>query len=153
MTVKIRRARKSDIEAMIPMLGELFSIETDFVIDAEKQRSGLSLVLAARGKSVIFIAEAEEGDIAGMVTAQLVVSTAAGGYGALLEDMIVREKYRENGIGTALLGAIKNWALEKGAKRIQLLADRRNRPALIFYTGHRFFESSMRGFYLRLNDD
>jgi len=152
MTVKIRRARKTDIEAMIPMLSELFSIETDFVIDAEKQRAGLSLLFSARGKSVIFVAEDEDGEIAGMVTAQLVISTAAGGYGALLEDMIVREKYRESGIGTALLAAIKTWALEKGAKRIQLLADRRNRPALVFYTGQQFFESSMRGFYLKLKD-
>ena len=152
MAVKIRRARKADIDEMILMLGELFSIETDFVIDAEKQRAGLSLLITARGRSAIFVAEGEEGDIAGMATVQLVVTTAAGGYGALLEDMIVREKYRMGGIGTALLDAIKNWALEKGAKRIQLLADRRNRPALVFYTGHHFFESSMRGFYLKLNE-
>lgn len=150
MTVKIRRARETDIEAMIPMLGELFSIETDFVIDAEKQRAGLSLLLAGRSKSVIFVAEDESGEIAGMVTAQLVVSTAAGGYGALLEDMIVREKYRRSGIGGALLNAVTGWALKKGAQRIQLLADRRNRPALVFYSDKGFFESSMRGFYLKI---
>lgn len=148
----IRRAGKPDIEAMLPMLAELFSIETDFVIDAEKQRDGLSLLLSDSDKRVVIVAADENGELAGMTTAQLVVSTAAGGYGALLEDMIVRARYRKRGIGTALLAAVKDWAGQKGAKRIQLLADRRNRTALMFYTKHRFFESSMRGFYLKLSE-
>ncbi len=152
MTVRIRRAGKQDIEMMIPMLSELFSIETDFVIDAEKQRAGLSLLLSDSDKRIVFVAADDTGDIAGMVTAQLVASTAAGGYGALLEDMFVCERYRRSGVGKSLLTAVKDWASEKGAKRIQLLADRRNRPALVFYTGHHFSESSMRGFYLKLNE-
>ena len=148
----IRRATKKDIDAMIPMLGELFSIETDFVIDAGKQGDGLSLLLSSDDKRAVFIAEDDDGNIAGMVTVQLVVSTAAGGYGALLEDVIVREKYRRRKIGTALLDAVKSWAADKGAKRIQLLADRRNRPALVFYAGKGFLESSMRGFYLNIKE-
>ncbi len=153
MKIMIRRASKTDVDAMIPLLAELFSIETDFEIDHEKQRGGLDLLLSDSDKRMVYVAVDESGGMFGMVTAQLVVSTAAGGYAALLEDMIVREKYRQIGVGTALLEAIKDWALEKGAKRIQLLADRRNRPALAFYTRHRFFESSMRGFYLKLNND
>lgn len=148
----IRRATKKDIDAMIPMLGELFSIETDFVTNAGKQLAGLSFLFAGKSKSVIFVAEDDDGNIAGMVTVQLVVSTAVGGYGALLEDVIVREKYRRRKIGTALLDAVKSWAADKGAKRIQLLADQRNRPALVFYAGKGFLESSMRGFYLNIQE-
>lgn len=150
MTMMIRRAGKFDIEVMIPMIEELFSIETDFIIDAEAQRAGLSLLLSDSDRSVIFVAADENGNLTGMVTAQLVVSTAVGGYGALVEDMVVREKYQRSGIGSALLNTVQQWAVAKGARRIQLLADRRNRSALMFYARQGFGESSMCGFYLKL---
>ncbi len=68
-----------------------------------------------------------------MVTVQLVVSTAEGGASGLLEDMVVQEEARGGGIGARLLQAAEGWAFERGATRIQLLADRMNLPALRFY--------------------
>lgn len=149
MNVMIRRAGKPDLEAMVSMLSELFAIETDFVVDAEKQRDGLSLLLSDSDRRMIFVAVAGN-VLAGMVTAQLVVSTASGGHGALLEDLFVREAYRRSGVGSALVDTVKEWAAQKDARRIQLLADRRNRSARAFYTRHGFFESSLGGFYLPL---
>jgi len=149
MNMMIRRATQSDQEVLTQLLADLFTIETDYVIDHAKQKSGLMLLLADTGKNIIFVADCGQ-DIQGMVTAQLVVSTAAGGYAVLLEDMIVRENYRGHDIGSALFAAVKNWADEKGAKRIQLLTDQRNQPALIFYEKLGFSESSMCGLYLQL---
>jgi len=145
----IRRASKHDHPILIGLLTDLFSIETDFVIDASKQEAALLMMLADTDKRIVYVAMLDN-EIAGMVTAQLVVSTASGGYAALLEDMIVREHYRGGGVGTALLAAVKNWAVEKGAKRIQLLADQRNRPALFFYEKLGFSVSTMCGVYLQL---
>lgn len=149
MNMMIRRAGKPDIDALIRLLGELFSMETDFAINAEAQRAGLSLLLSDSDKRIIFVA-ADGPEIAGMVTAQLLVSTAAGGYGVLLEDLIVREKYRRCGLGGTLVDTVKAWAEKLGAKRIALLADQRNHAALDFYKRIGFAESSMRGFYLPL---
>ncbi len=145
--ITIRRAGKPDIDAMTSLLQELFSIETDFVIDAGKQKAGLMLLLADTDKRMVFVA-ADDLELAGMVTAQLVVSTAAGGHAALLEDMVVREKLRGRGIGAALFEAVQAWAAGKNAKRLQLLADERNKPALAFYKKLGFTGSRMRGFYL-----
>lgn len=145
--ITIRRAGKPDIDAMTSLLQELFSIETDFVIDVGKQKAGLMLLLADTDKRMVFVA-ADDQELAGMVTAQLVVSTAAGGHAALLEDMVVREKLRSRGIGAALFEAVQAWAAEKNAKRLQLLADERHEPALAFYKKLGFTGSRMRGFYL-----
>ncbi len=149
MSMMIRRAGKQDIDTLISFLQELFSIETDFVADHDKQRAGLSLLLGDSDKKIIFVAVCGQ-DVAGMVTAQLVVSTAAGGYAVLLEDMFVKDKFRRRGVGQALLDAIKSWAEGKDAKRIQLLADQRNETVLAFYERFGFSESSMCGFYLAM---
>ena len=73
------------------------------------------------------------GAVVGMVTAQLVVSTAEGGLSAWVEDLVVLATERRRGTGRALLEAVREWAEERGARRLQLLADRENAPALAFY--------------------
>jgi GNAT superfamily N-acetyltransferase len=74
-----------------------------------------------------------EGVVVGMVTAQLLISTAEGGTVALVEDMVVDSHYRGRGIGRRLMAAIEDWSRERGAKRLQLIADRTNFSALDFY--------------------
>lgn len=130
--IRIRRAGTGDLDALVRLLATLFAIEADFRADAARQRRGLSLLLAAPDRSAILVAE-REGAVVGMVTAQLVVSTAAGGPSVLVEDMVVEEAERGKGVGRALLEAIEGWARSMGATRLQLLADRENAPALAFY--------------------
>ncbi|AFV03022.1 acetyltransferase, GNAT family [Dehalobacter sp. DCA] len=71
--------------------------------------------------------------IIGMVTCQMLVSTAEGGPVALIEDMIVDAEHRGKGLGKQLISSIEEWAAEKGASRLQLLADKNNTPSLDFY--------------------
>jgi GNAT superfamily N-acetyltransferase len=78
------------------------------------------------------VAELEQKTI-GMCTAQLLVSTAEGGLKAIVEDMVIAEGYRGRGLGRKLLTAVEQWALHQGAKRLDLVADRHNTPALQFY--------------------
>jgi len=47
--------------------------------------------------------------------------------------MVVREQFRGQGVGKALLEKAKDWAKAKGAKRVQLVADADNAAALNFY--------------------
>jgi GNAT superfamily N-acetyltransferase len=68
-----------------------------------------------------------------MCTAQLVVSTAKGGFSGLVEDMVIRPEYRKGGLGRRLLEAVEKWCYGSGASRIQLLADKNNTKALTFY--------------------
>ena len=128
----LRGATAFDVDALVGLLGVLFAIEADFQPDAERQRDGLALLLDAPARSTVLVAE-RAGAVVGMVTAQLVVSTAEGGLSAWVEDLVVLASERRRGTGRALLEAVQAWAAERGARRLQLLADRENAPALAFY--------------------
>jgi len=128
----LRPATPADLDALVRLLEVLFTLEADFRPDPEKQRRGLSLLLADPARAAVVVAE-REGRVVGMVTAQLVVSTAEGAPSALVEDLVVEAAARGAGAGRRLLGAIEAWARARGATRLQLLADRDNTPALRFY--------------------
>ena len=149
MHIRLRKGVRADIDGLSTLLAGLFSLETDFTIDLEKQKAGLALFLDGREGRAIFVAE-DDGVLVGMVTCQLVISTAAGGYSVLLEDMYVLEAYRQKRVGTALIRQIQNWGTEQGAMRIQLVADERNTTARVFYKRLGFQGSFMTGLYLTL---
>ncbi|MDR0737137.1 MAG: GNAT family N-acetyltransferase [Zoogloeaceae bacterium] len=136
----VETADKTDIPALIELLALLFSIEQDFCPDPEKQRRGLERLLDAPENGVVFVARDMGGDgdcpknpAIGMASAQLVISTASGAPSAWVEDVVLRPEYRKMGIGRQLLAAAAAWARQKGARRLQLLADADNTPALAFY--------------------
>lgn len=128
----IRSATSGDLGALVRLLDALFSIEADFRPDAERQRRGLALMLERPEERCVLVAE-RAGAVVGMVTVQLVVSTAEGGLSGLVEDMVVDAAERGRGLGRRLLEAAEAWAAAHGATRLQLLADRENAPALRFY--------------------
>jgi GNAT superfamily N-acetyltransferase len=132
---RIREATPGDIDAMMILLQALFAIETDFEFLSHKARRGLELLLARmrEEQATVLVAE-HRGNIVGMCTLQLLVSTAEGGVAGLVEDMVVDENWRHRGIGRLLLQSLEQWGIAHGVSRIQLLADRQNQPALSFYT-------------------
>lgn len=131
-SILIREAETCDIQQMASLLEELFSIEEDFTFTRTIQQKGLAMMLGDRDNRCIMVAAMGE-QVIGMCSAQLLVSTAEGGKAALIEDMVVAGSYRGQGIGKKLLLSIEKWAYRKGAKRLQLLADRNNLHALDFY--------------------
>jgi GNAT superfamily N-acetyltransferase len=134
----IKPARPEDIPRLCDLLAELFSIESDFEPDREKQAKGLGMLMAApQGTSLVLVAVMEE-KIVGMATVQTLVSTAEGGRVGLVEDVIVGREFRGRGAGMRLLDGIAAWCREQGLKRVQLLADVENMPALDFYKNRRW---------------
>jgi len=129
--VIIRPARPGDIDSLTELLKILFTIEEDFVFDEMRQRRGLRMMLD-NDRACILTAEAD-GQVIGMCSGQLTVSTAEGGPALLVEDVVVRGDWHGRGIGRRLMESLGAWAGEKGASRLQLLADRNNGPALDFY--------------------
>ena len=128
----IRQARISDIDALVVLLKDLFSIEEDFTFSELIQRRGLRMMLCDQKNACIIVAEKNQ-KVIGMCSAQLLVSTAEGGRVAFVEDMAVAQPFRREGVGKKLLLSIEKWAGEQDAKRLQLLADQNNMPALRFY--------------------
>jgi len=130
--IRIMPACEADIPELIDLLAVLFSIEQDFTPDTDKQRRGLTTLLASSAGHIA-IARDQASRAVGMATAQLVISTAEGAPSAWIEDVVVREDWRGQGLGRALLDAVLAWARAQGAVRAQLLADLDNAPALAFY--------------------
>lgn len=127
----LRQARPQDLDELTALLTLLFTLEADFSCNAAKQRQGLAMLLA-NDRGCILVAE-EAGQVIGMCTGQVVISTAEGGPSVLVEDMVVAPGHRGQGVGRALIKAMAGWAREQGATRLQLLADTNNAPALAFY--------------------
>ncbi|MFM1912109.1 MAG: hypothetical protein RJB18_1500 [Pseudomonadota bacterium] len=139
--ISIENAGILDIPALVSLLAILFRIEADFQADVAKQTKGLTLLINATENGVIKVAKNQEGQIIGMVSAQLVISTEQGSKSAWIEDMVVEEAYRDKGVGKALLEAALIWVKGKGATRAQLLVDTQNTAALGYYA-HLGWEST-----------
>jgi len=130
--VSVRPATPVDLDALVGLLKDLFALEPDFRFDPVRQRRGLALLLEDRLRRAALVAESG-GVVVGMVTGQLLISTAEGGGSVLVEDLVVRESERRRGTGRKLVRAVEAWARGRGATRLQLLADRENEAALRFY--------------------
>ncbi len=131
--IDIQNAQMQDVPALVQLLNDLFSIEQDFKPDEPRQTAGLSLIIQNPSHAIIKVARNKNGDVIGMVSAQLVISSSQGTNSAWIEDMVVNEQYRAQGIGKQLLSSVLEWAKEKGATRAQLLVDLDNEPAIAYY--------------------
>ena len=126
-------ASGDDIPALVGLLAILFGIEKDFQPDISKQETGISLLINNTQTATIQVARNHANQVIGMVSAQLVISTAQGAPSAWVEDMVVDSAYRGQGIGKQLLQNALNWAKKNGATRAQLLVDIENSEALTYY--------------------
>lgn len=130
--VIIRPARPGDIDSLTGLLKILFTIEEDFLFNDMLQRRGLQMMLDNQ-RACVLAAEAD-GQVIGMCSGQLTVSTAEGGPTLLVEDVVVLPDWHGRGIGRRLMESLGAWAGQQGVWRLQLLADRNNGPALDFYS-------------------
>jgi len=131
--ISIRTAKPSDIAQLVALLESLFAIEADFDFDPDKQTRGIQLLME-NDQACILVAEAnDDKKLLGMCSIQTLISTAEGGAVGLLEDLVVAAGFRNQGIGAKLLAEAVCWAGQNGFKRLQLLADKNNAPALEFY--------------------
>jgi GNAT superfamily N-acetyltransferase len=132
MMVRVRPATEADLPCLVDLLQVLFAMEGDFRLDPERQRRGLAAMLADGERRAVFVAEGD-GLVVGMATGQLVISTAEGGAACIVEDVVVASNWRGHGLGGWLLDRVSGWARQRGASRLQLVADRENDAALRFY--------------------
>lgn len=135
--IEIRPAILTDLVSCVELLRLLFAIESDFAFHNDKAWRGLELLLAS-DKDILLVAHqhTEPQNVIAMCSVQTLISTAEGGAVGLIEDVIVSPNYRRKGIARQLLNYAEQWSAERGLKRLQLLADKRNDSALDFYSAH-----------------
>lgn len=140
--VSIVPANEADADAICQLLSALFSQEADFSVDTEKQTSAVNAILSHPEQGQILLVK-KDNIVAGMVSLLYLISTAMGGKVAMLEDMIIAEDYRSQGLGKRLLQAAIDFAHAQGCLRITLLTDANNDRAQQFYQQHGFVRSAM----------
>lgn len=139
--LRIEPATLDDLPELTGLLMDLFSQETDFTPNREKQLRGLRLILEQPSRGRIFVLRNTQ-KIIGMINLLITISTAEGGFVLLLEDLVIQQEHRRQGYGSRLMKHAIDFARQKKFLRITLLTDRPNRSRE-FYGKHGFTESGM----------
>jgi GNAT superfamily N-acetyltransferase len=142
MSIEINFAVTEDLPHLADLLTELFTLESDFRPDRDRQLRGLRLILDNPAMGRLFVLR-DAGQVLGMANALVTVSTAEGGRVLLLEDVIVKREHRGKGLGKMLVEHVLAWAKTQGMTRVTLLADKGNTAALDFYRKLGFDDSHM----------
>ena len=134
----VRAATENDIPRILELYSQL-AIESS---EAEKRqapaldnhRQAFSMINALPGCELL-IAE-EEGEVIGTMMVMIVpnLSHDAAPW-AVVENVVVDNRYRRKGVGKLLMDYIKTRAEEVGCYKIQLSSDKRRDEA------HKFYES------------
>ena len=142
MNIVIDFATSNDLPQLADLLAELFTLESDFKPERDKQLRGLRTILDEPELGKLFVLRVD-GKVAGMANALITISTAEGERALLLEDVIVQREYRGGGLGRRLIEHVLEWAKRRGMVRVTLLTDRNNQAALDFYSKLGFEHSHM----------
>uniref|UniRef100_Q31FY7 Acetyltransferase, GNAT family n=1 Tax=Hydrogenovibrio crunogenus (strain DSM 25203 / XCL-2) TaxID=317025 RepID=Q31FY7_HYDCU len=146
----IRNADQNDLTAITSLLEQLFSIEADFDFDAEKHQAALTHIIQETDCACI-VAANNQNQVIGVCTAQWVYSTATGNKSAWIEDMVIDQAYRGQGIGQKLLNHIIEWCQQAGCGRAQLVYDLENTAAIEFYRKQDFKKTQLGVFSIPLH--
>src|SRR3954453_16438366 len=131
-----------DLDELSLLLGELFSEESDFCPDKEKQLRGLRLIFEQPNRGRVFVLR-EDRTIVGMINLLFTISTAEGGFVMVLEDLVIHKTFQGKGYGSRPLADGIEIAKQKNFLRITLLTDRPSLRSQSFFKRYGFFESSM----------
>ena len=142
-------ARRDELPQLVALLTILFSEESEFAPDYEKQTRALEKILSDESVGTIYVAR-DEGQVVAMASLLYTVSTAEGGTAALFEDLVVQPTHRGQGIATALAGFAIAEARGRGVLRLTLLTDMQNERAQELYRRLGFIDSSMKPMRLKL---
>ncbi|NQZ42738.1 MAG: GNAT family N-acetyltransferase [Flavobacteriaceae bacterium] len=131
MDYSIRDAVAEDMDDVLGLIKELASYENEL---DEVEVTSTELIadgFGAEKRFHCFVAEAEK-EVVGIALVFERYSTWKGRV-VHLEDLIVTEKMRGSGLGTALLKAVVSYADERQAKRVSWEVLDWNEPAIKFY--------------------
>ena len=131
MKITIRKANREDYPVILELIKELalFERAPEKVINTVERMNEEDQYFEA------LVAEKDDGEIAGMALYFFAYYTWVG-KSLYLDDLIVKEKYRGNKIGTKLLEEIMDIAKKTKCKRVRWQVLDWNTPAIDFYKAY-----------------
>ena len=133
MASVVRAATPADVAQMHNMIIELAEFEKA-VHEVSATEADLHEALFGGTSLCAHVIDSPDGDgLAGMAIWFLNYSTWDGKHGIYLEDLYVREEFRGQGFGTALMKELARIAVDKGYTRFQWWVLNWNQPAIDVY--------------------
>jgi len=128
MNISIREATEADFPAILSLIKEL----ADFEKAPEKVTNSVEQMNREKDLFRCFVAETESKEIAGMALYFFAYYTWVG-KSLYLEDLYIKEQYRRNKVGTALLRKIFEVASAEGCQRVRWQVLNWNKSAIEMY--------------------
>jgi ribosomal protein S18 acetylase RimI-like enzyme len=124
----IRTATEADFPAILSLIKELAEYEKA----PGKVTNSVEQMMQEKELFRCFVAETEEKEIIGLALFFLAYFTWVG-KSLYLEDIYVKESFRQHRIGSALLREVFRVARAEGCKRVRWQVLNWNEPAIAFY--------------------
>ena len=119
--IEVRAASHADIEELISAYEWLFAPPGSTPPAWDERRAAVALGQAMDSHdAAVLVATGDSGEIVGFVTGYLDIHSVRFGYRCWVEDLAVDPARRSEGIGKALIAAIRGWAKERGATHLEL---------------------------------
>lgn len=144
--VIVRKAIPDDMDSILTLFKSLVTMEPDFEYHLRKHRAGFGAMMADSKRCRVLVAEMA-GKVSGLCTAQLLYSSAMGGFIALIENFVVADAFRGQGLGQQLLEILEQWAKKRGALRFDLQVDQNNAHARSFYETNGWVETNLASYF------
>jgi GNAT superfamily N-acetyltransferase len=128
MEIKIREATEDDFPAILSLIKELAEYERA----PGKVTNSVEQMKEEKELFRCFVAETGEGEIVGMALYFMAYFTWVG-KSLYLEDIYVKEPYRQHRIGSALLRRVFEVARAERCRRVRWQVLDWNEPAIAFY--------------------
>ena len=142
MSIKIRAAKKNDIPLVLGLLYELGRPKPEKDLDLDLFRNLVKKQIADSDKTIL-IAEKNDVNVVGLVSIVFLPRLNQIGQELYIPELIVTEKYRNQGIGTMLIEACVYLAKQKNCKKLRLESGNKRRESHKFYENLGFESNSL----------
>lgn len=142
MSIKIRAAKKNDIPLVLGLLYELGRPKPEKDSDLDLFRNLVKKQIADSDKTIL-IAEKNDVNVVGLVSIVFLPRLNQIGQELYIPELIVTEKYRNQGIGTMLIEACFCLAKQKNCKKLRLESGNKRRESHKFYENLGFESNSL----------
>ncbi|MDT0194979.1 GNAT family N-acetyltransferase [Arthrobacter sp. AB6] len=120
LTMTIRRAGINDVD-------NVWRLVQDFARTFSPKRESFDLTFRSSlqaPQTLILVAEQRDGSVVGYLLAHCRATFLANGPAAWVEEVMVAERLRRQGVGQALMTEVESWAQAQGAAHVSLASRR-----------------------------
>ncbi len=148
--IKIRECTQFDKDMWVELNKEFMEYEAndsdvwDYINRISERELGEVFDDAMQSKEQILLLMIEaDGYSVGFVNVLRGFSIWSRGKMLTIDDMYIRDEYRDQGLGTEAMKYIENFARENGYKRVQALGNKTNKKSNVFYVAKGYMATDM----------